>query len=141
MNDGSLTADLDGPVKPSFEHERASGSFDRAEILEPLFRAMKDRGVRVMVIVDIEGATRNPADADAFAASVIDKWMHKVWTFGSPKPDIYYDPRTAVQNEKGHDWATLHAKCIVVDDERSFITSANFTDRGQTRNTTGFKKY
>jgi phosphatidylserine/phosphatidylglycerophosphate/cardiolipin synthase-like enzyme len=110
-------------------------TFDRAEILEPLFRAMKDRGVSAMVIVDIEGATRNPVDADAFAGAVIDKWMHKVWTFGSPKPDIYYDPRTAVQNEKGHDWATLHAKCIVVDDERSFITSANFTDRGQTRNT------
>lgn len=30
--------------------------------------------------------------------------------------------------------ATLHAKCVVVDDERSFITSANFTDRGQPRN-------
>ena len=29
---------------------------------------------------------------------------------------------------------SLHAKCVVVDDERSFITSANFTDRGQTRN-------
>ena len=30
--------------------------------------------------------------------------------------------------------ASLHAKCIVVDERRSLITSANFTDRGQTRN-------
>jgi phosphatidylserine/phosphatidylglycerophosphate/cardiolipin synthase-like enzyme len=109
-------------------------TFDRAQILEPLYRAMKDRGVTVMVFVDIEGATPNRGDADAFAGAVIDKWMRKVWTFGAPKPEIYYDPRTAIQNENGHDWATLHAKCIVVDDERSLITSANFTDRGQTRN-------
>lgn len=126
-------------VKTLFESAKTSVivggyMFDRAQILEPLFRAMKDRDVTVMVFVDIEGATPNPADADAFASAVIDKWIKKVWTFGSPKPEIYYDPRTAIQNERGHDWATLHAKCIVVDDERSLITSANFTDRGQTRN-------
>jgi phosphatidylserine/phosphatidylglycerophosphate/cardiolipin synthase-like enzyme len=34
----------------------------------------------------------------------------------------------------GRPWASLHAKCTVVDDERTLITSANFTDRGQTRN-------
>jgi phosphatidylserine/phosphatidylglycerophosphate/cardiolipin synthase-like enzyme len=28
----------------------------------------------------------------------------------------------------------LHAKCIVVDHEQALITSANFTNRGQTRN-------
>jgi len=27
-----------------------------------------------------------------------------------------------------------HAKCIVVDDREALVTSANFTDRGQTRN-------
>jgi len=30
--------------------------------------------------------------------------------------------------------ASLHAKCIIVDDERTLVTSANFTDRGQSRN-------
>jgi phosphatidylserine/phosphatidylglycerophosphate/cardiolipin synthase-like enzyme len=107
--------------------------FDRADILEPLYRAMKERAVRAMVFVNIEGGARNPADADAFASAFIDTWLASVWTFGNPKPDIYYDPRTGVLNERGHDWATLHAKCIVVDDARSLITSANFTGRGQTR--------
>jgi phosphatidylserine/phosphatidylglycerophosphate/cardiolipin synthase-like enzyme len=51
--------------------------------------------------------------------------------FGEPKPDIYFDPRTA---SPGPPWASLHAKCVVVDDERALITPANFTDRGQTRN-------
>jgi phosphatidylserine/phosphatidylglycerophosphate/cardiolipin synthase-like enzyme len=31
-------------------------------------------------------------------------------------------------------YASLHAKCLVIDYERSLITSANFTDRGQSRN-------
>jgi phosphatidylserine/phosphatidylglycerophosphate/cardiolipin synthase-like enzyme len=29
---------------------------------------------------------------------------------------------------------SLHAKCVVVDHRFSLITSANFTERGQTRN-------
>lgn len=57
--------------------------------------------------------------------------LRDVWTFGLPKPDVYYDPRTATP---GPPWASLHAKCVIVDDENAFITSANFTDRGQSRN-------
>jgi phosphatidylserine/phosphatidylglycerophosphate/cardiolipin synthase-like enzyme len=109
-------------------------TFDRAEILRPLFEAIRDRGVQVWMFVDIEGGAPNPADADAFAHAAIDRWVRKVWTFGPPMPRIFYDRRTAVLNEHGHDWATMHAKCVVVDDERALITSANFTDRGQTRN-------
>lgn len=109
--------------------------FDTKEILEPLCRAMTERGVTAMVFVDIDGATPNPADADAFATAFIDKWLRDVWPPGVTKPEVYYDPRTAIRGDvPGYDWATLHAKCVVVDDERSFITSANFTDRGQTRN-------
>jgi phosphatidylserine/phosphatidylglycerophosphate/cardiolipin synthase-like enzyme len=110
-------------------------AFDRADILAPLHRVMTERAVRATIFVDIDGSTTEPAEADAFAGAFIDRWFKKIWTFGLPKPDIYYDPRTAISgNTPGHDWATLHAKCIVVDDQRSLITSANFTDRAQTRN-------
>jgi len=110
-------------------------TFDTQEILEPLCRAMRDRGVAVTMFIDIEGATAKPDKADAFATAFIDRWLRDVWPAGAPKPAIYYDPRTAVRGDvPGHEWATLHAKCVVVDDERSLITSANFTDRGQTRN-------
>jgi phosphatidylserine/phosphatidylglycerophosphate/cardiolipin synthase-like enzyme len=106
-------------------------SFDAPEILEPLHRAMKVRGVKVTLFMDIEGTAETAAGADAFATAFIDRFLRMVWTFGEPKPDVYYDPRTACP---GPPWASLHAKCIVVDDERALITSANFTDRGQTRN-------
>jgi len=106
-------------------------SFDTPEILEPLYRAMRDRGVRATLFMDIDGNAATAAGADAFATAFIDRFLREVWTFGDPKPDIYYDPRTAAP---GPPWASLHAKCIVVDNARALVTSANFTDRGQTRN-------
>jgi phosphatidylserine/phosphatidylglycerophosphate/cardiolipin synthase-like enzyme len=106
-------------------------AFDTPEILEPLHRAMKERGVDVMLFVDIDGVAATAAGATAFATAHIDRFFQTVWVFGSPKPEVFYDPRTAAP---GPPWASLHAKCIIVDDARSLITSANFTDRGQTRN-------
>lgn len=53
------------------------------------------------------------------------------WT-GVRTPDLYYDPRalSVEPNSK----AVLHAKCIVVDERWSFVTSANFTEAAQERN-------
>ncbi|MGE0871404.1 MAG: DISARM system phospholipase D-like protein DrmC [Kofleriaceae bacterium] len=109
-------------------------TFDRADILRPLHQVMLTRGVSATFFVDIDGAT-DPDNADRFATAAIDRFFRDVWTFGVPKPDVFYDPRTAIRGDiPGYEWATLHAKCIVIDDQRAFITSANFTDRGQTRN-------
>ncbi|MBK6692737.1 MAG: phospholipase [Myxococcales bacterium] len=109
--------------------------FDRAEILEPLCRAMSERGVTVTMFIDIDEKTDDPAQGDAFATAFVDRWFREVWPQGAPRPDVYWDPRTAIRGDvPGHEWATLHAKCVVVDDERALVTSANFTDRGQTRN-------
>ena len=106
-------------------------SFDTPEIVEPLHRVMNEHGVTAMLFLDIPSEAATFAAADAVATRHIDRFFHDVWTFGLPKPEVYYDPRTVV---RGPPWVSLHAKCVVVDDERSFITSANFTDRGQTRN-------
>ena len=48
----------------------------------------------------------------------------------APRPDIFYDPRTAEKSS----YASLHAKCLIVDYEHVLVTSANFTSRGQDRN-------
>ena len=50
----------------------------------------------------------------------------------SRRPEVYYDPRGLV--EDGSLRATWHAKCVVIDDEVGFITSANFTEWAQERN-------
>lgn len=105
-------------------------AFDDPEILRPLHEGMAARGVRATLFLDIPSEA-TPGDAETFAGGVIDCFLRDVWTFGLPKPDIYFDPASAV---RGPPWVSLHAKCIVVDDERALVTSANFTDRGHTRN-------
>jgi phosphatidylserine/phosphatidylglycerophosphate/cardiolipin synthase-like enzyme len=105
--------------------------FDTPEILRPLHRAMAERAVAAMLFLDAPGDATTVEGADSLAIRFVDKFFRDVWTFGAPKPDIFYDHRTAML---GPPWTSLHAKCVVVDDERALITSANFTDRGQERN-------
>lgn len=86
-----------------------------AEILRPLHEAMRARGVRTSVFLDGDQAPRFASDN---------------WPFGDPHPDVFYDPRTAASGV----YSSMHAKCVVVDDRLALVTSANFTDRGHTRN-------
>lgn len=62
----------------------------------------------------------------ACATHLCGKWP------GVRRPEIYYDPRAlGVDPETRASW---HAKCVVVDDEVAFVTSANFTKWAQDRN-------
>jgi phosphatidylserine/phosphatidylglycerophosphate/cardiolipin synthase-like enzyme len=48
------------------------------------------------------------------------------------RPTVYFDPRTMSANPSSR--ASWHAKCVLVDDRVSFVTSANFTEWAQLRN-------
>jgi phosphatidylserine/phosphatidylglycerophosphate/cardiolipin synthase-like enzyme len=108
----------------------AGYSFDHGqEILAPLHVAMAERGVKVTMIVDVKRGRRRDDEA-RHAMITIDQLLHRNWTFGEPHPEVYYDPRTATAESL----ASMHAKCIVIDRQKSLVGSANFTDRGHTRN-------
>jgi phosphatidylserine/phosphatidylglycerophosphate/cardiolipin synthase-like enzyme len=51
---------------------------------------------------------------------------------GARRPEIYYDPRGVSLDANVR--ASWHAKCVLVDDEVAFVTSANFTEWAQERN-------
>ena len=106
-------------------------AFDVPDVLRPLHTAMAQRGVTATLFIDIPGVAATRDDADPFATATIGRFFREVWTFGGPKPEVYYDPRTAAP---GPPWASLHAKCIVVDDERTPRRRISPTDRGQARN-------
>jgi phosphatidylserine/phosphatidylglycerophosphate/cardiolipin synthase-like enzyme len=132
----SVARDTSLVVRQLFESARASVivagyTFDDPHILEPLHAAMRDRAVEATLFLDIAGDAPDVASADALVAKQVDHFFRSVWSFGPPRPTVYYDPRTAL---RGPPWASLHAKCIVVDDERALVTSANFTRRAQSRN-------
>lgn len=87
--------------------------FDHAaDVLRPLYEAMR-RGVTCRLFADAEAA---------------EDFTRENWPFGPPFPEVYgFVPDEGV-------FASLHAKCVVVDGHWVFVTSANFTQRGQSRN-------
>lgn len=98
-----------------------------------LFRPLAEKaeaGVRVMVFLDVEGRANSLDAVEAFAGRAGEAFLEENWSPGAAVPELYFDPRTVDPSI----WASLHAKCIVVDRARALVGSANFTDRGQTRN-------
>ena len=61
-----------------------------------------------------------------------DKFVSSHWPQGQRLPSVFYDPRSVDPDRSQR--ASLHAKCIVLDDSEVFISSANFTERAQFRN-------
>jgi len=69
------------------------------------------------------------------ARDLVDRFAQKFVSQGWPGrrlPAIYFDPRSVDPDPSRR--ASLHAKCVVVDSERSFVSSANFTEAAQLRN-------
>lgn len=109
----------------------AGFSFDHgADIFAPLQQVMKVRGVDASIFLDLPRAPRGGVDVATHLQREIDAFLAANWPFGAPIPRLFYDPRTVEPTST----ASLHAKCIVVDDCRALVTSANFTARGQERN-------
>lgn len=104
------------------------------EILEPLHRAMEERDVAVQLFMEIEGYAESSEDGATYARRFIEEFFQENWPRQGERPAVFYDPRTAKRASEDADYASLHAKCVVVDGRWSLVTSANFTNRGQTRN-------
>lgn len=109
----------------------AGFAFDHGrDLFEALAEAMHAHGVTTEIYLDIREQAPPGVPIAEHVEHYVDRFLAENWPFGPPLPDLFYDPRTAQPGAR----ASLHAKCIVVDLARTLITSANFTDRGQTRN-------
>jgi phosphatidylserine/phosphatidylglycerophosphate/cardiolipin synthase-like enzyme len=107
----------------------AGYSFDHgADIFAPLYAAMQQWQVEVHLFADIPGADRSES-AHQFVRRWADAFFRTNWQFPL-RPKVFFDPR-AVERES---YASLHAKCVVVDQRLALVTSANFTNRGHDRN-------
>ncbi|MEY2930063.1 MAG: hypothetical protein RL033_812 [Pseudomonadota bacterium] len=104
------------------------------DILEPLYRAIRERGVRATVCLNIPEPAPSSADIPGHVRRQVRAFIAKNWPFGAPLPRFYYDPRTVIPVPPGRSRVLLHSKCVVVDERTAFITSANFTHNGQARN-------
>jgi len=102
-----------------------------------VFSALADRMVScpalgVRMFLDIQrpaGDTSTPAEvAHRFAS----RFITTQWPARRPVPLIYYYPLSLRLDMARR--ASLHAKCVVVDGQQTFISSANFTQAAQERN-------
>lgn len=109
----------------------AGYSFDHAHaVLAPLHGVMRDHGVQARFFVDVPQIERGHDPAEHLAEH-LGAFVTQNWPFGEPRPRIFYDKRAL---QPGPPWCSLHAKCVVVDGAKAFVSSANFTQRGQERN-------
>ncbi len=92
---------------------------------------MRDRGVEVQVFLNVRDKAPSTALIDGYVRERVESTFFKAWAFGPPLPSIYYDPRTVDPAQK---YSSLHAKCVVIDNEVAFVGSANFTERAYEHN-------
>ncbi|MDP1571943.1 MAG: DISARM system phospholipase D-like protein DrmC [Vicinamibacterales bacterium] len=102
-----------------------------ATVFKPLAARMAERPelhVRLFLHVGREWKdTRDESELlREFAAAFASQWK---WP---QRPEVFYDPRTVAADPAAR--AAWHAKCVLVDDELAFVTSANFTEWAQQRN-------
>lgn len=115
------------------EHVILAGySFTHAKtVLAPLHATMQSRGVRATFFVDIEQPRSWRDPPERHAEEALADFLTANWPFGPPYPALYYDERAIVPPPP---YSIMHAKCVVVDGARAFVSSANFTMQGQERN-------
>lgn len=104
---------------------------------QKVFQALAERmtentDLQVRLFLDVP---RKQGDASLIQEDIA-RYVHQFktsqWPIGARLPNIY----CCAQSIKGEDGrpGILHAKCISVDDETVFVSSANFTEAAQTRN-------
>ncbi len=101
-----------------------------AELFEGLYQKLLDGRVSARFFLDLPGHANDIAKVPDYAQEQIWEFIRTNWPFGAPYPEFYYDPRTITPRV----FASMHAKCTVVDEARVLVGSANFTRRARERN-------
>ena len=101
-----------------------------------IFKELADRmdqisELRVRMFLNIQRAYQDERSEAELLAGFAKTFLENDWP-GRRRPEVFYDPRGLSAEAGGK--SVLHAKCVVVDDEEAFITSANFTEAAQERN-------
>ena len=102
------------------------------ELLAPLADFLDaDPLRRATVVLNFQRGSDTTITSDLVARLADDFWT-KQWPRGARRPTLCYDPRGLAMNRESR--ATMHAKVVVIDRRKAFVTSANLTARAQTQN-------
>jgi phosphatidylserine/phosphatidylglycerophosphate/cardiolipin synthase-like enzyme len=87
--------------------------------------------LRIIFHVDVPRRAGDTTTADDIILRYAKEFRERHWPW-QPFPEVYFDPRAL--DTDSHKRASLHAKVVVVDRAKLFLTSANFTEAAQQRN-------
>jgi phosphatidylserine/phosphatidylglycerophosphate/cardiolipin synthase-like enzyme len=105
--------------------------FNARPIFEPLAERIVARpAMRVRLFLNVARGD-DVRDDDELTTDFARRLRTHHWPPGR-LPEVYFDPRS-LERRADHR-AVMHAKCVQVDDLRSFVTSANLTEAAQVRN-------
>lgn len=97
--------------------------WDAKTIFEVLHRRAQVRTLDIEFFIHLDPTGRNKR----MTLASFDQYT---WPWTDIVPTVHYDARADGYDEQG----SMHAKCVVVDEAATFITSANFTSAAQTCN-------
>lgn len=101
-----------------------------------VFRALAARldqqaDLRVRMFLDVHRPHLDNSAVSEILLRFAHRFQEKEWP-GKRLPEVFYDPRSLeTESDKR---SSLHAKCIVIDRQVAFVSSANFTEAAQARN-------
>lgn len=101
-----------------------------------LFQVLHDRwttrpAMRVRMIVDVRRPINDTSLDDQIVSRFASDFRKRQWPW-RPLPEVFHDPRALCTDAASR--ASMHAKCVIVDQRICLITSANFTPSAQERN-------
>jgi phosphatidylserine/phosphatidylglycerophosphate/cardiolipin synthase-like enzyme len=101
-----------------------------------LFQRLAERkqehpDLRILFHVDVPRRHGDATASDLLVKRYLAEFQERHWPW-IPSPEIYYDPRALEPDSRTR--ASLHAKVVVVDRRKLFLTSANFTEAAHQKN-------
>ncbi|GAP96581.1 phospholipase D/transphosphatidylase [Leptolyngbya sp. NIES-2104] len=114
----------------------SSYAIDRGEKARALFEGLASRmdsdpSLRVRMFLNVQRPHGSDEPESILLQKFANTFRRDIWT-GKRLPEVFYDPRSLTVGVEAK--ACLHAKCVVVDEERVLVTSANFTEAAHERN-------
>jgi phosphatidylserine/phosphatidylglycerophosphate/cardiolipin synthase-like enzyme len=114
----------------------ASYALDTGSKAEALFGALAKKmdsepDLRVRLFVNVHRKHKDETAEAVLLREFADAFREQLWP-GERLPEVFYDPRSLATEGKVR--ACLHAKCVVIDEDRALVTSANFTEAAHERN-------
>lgn len=102
-------------------------------VFEALADKMREQpDLAVTMCLDVNRDRQDKSPSEIVLSRFVQRFKDHQWPSATRLPLIYFDPRSIHDDEPVR--SSLHAKVIVVDGLKVFVSSANFTEAAQDRN-------